>query len=536
MATIADMAIKLSANAQGLTAGLASATASLKKFASGAIATLDKGLVAATRDVFASVGKAVTDGLGAIPILGGPLAFVAGTLTGIVDTGFGLLDFLRKSWGQMKELGKQASNLGISVSDLSGLMYAAGNSGDVLLSSLFKMNVNLGKARMGSKEASIAFARLGLDVKDLAALNTAERFNAVADAISKIKDPSIQAASAFAVFGKGVGPLLFLLKQGAAGIEEFKKQAAQRGLLFSDDDIKAAREGAKALDQLDRTFAGLKNAFAVAVGPIAAEFLKFINEAASKVGGFPELFKSWAAVAAEALAFITDGFADLIESADGLIKTVTDLGGKLAEVSAIAGTTFAALTLPFRSGRGGALAGGLGLEETGGMAKSAADKVRELGERLREVGAKLKTPPGPPAPMKGGALDDFAALYDRAAKVWDEIRSPQEKFEKAMENLNELVESGIISWDDYSTAAANALGNMEKDLHLGDHKFASAALAGSKEAYSSIVAFRNDQNRQDAQQRIEGVLQQSKAIQEAQLKVARETVDALANISVVGDF
>jgi hypothetical protein len=530
------MAVQIDANVSKLTQGLSAAGAQLTKFAGSVSEALDKGLVQTARDTFAALSKTISDGLGAIPLLGAPLAFIGGVISGIVDSGFSLLAFLRKSWGQMKELGKQASSLGISVRDLSGLLFAAGNSGDALLASINKMNITFGKARMGSKEASAAFLRLGLSVQDLAALTTAERFSAVADAISKIKDPSLQAAAAFGVFGKGVGPILFLLKQGAAGIEQFKEQAAQRGFLFSDDDIKSAREGAKALDQLDRTLAGLKNAFAVAVGPIAAEFLKFINEAAGKVGGFPELFKSWAAVAAEALAFMTDGFADLIESADGLIKTVTDLGGKLAEVSAIAGTAFAAMTWPFRSGRGGAVAGGLGLEATGNAAQSAADKVRQLGERLREVGEKLKTPMGPPAPAKGGGLDDFTALYDRAAKVWEQIKTPQDKLQESMDNLNELVEAGIISWDDYGAAAAQALGHLEKDLHLGDSKFAGAALAGSKEAYSSMAAFRNDQNRQDPQQRIEGVLQQSKAIQEAQLRIARETADALANILVVGDF
>src|SRR5581483_2808791 len=117
MATIANMAVMLSANAQGLVSGLATAQKKLTNFAGFVGGALDKGPVHTTRDLFGSLTTTITDGLSAIPFLGAPLAFVAGTLGGIVDGGFGLVPFPRKPWAGLKEGGNQAKVLCISVSN-----------------------------------------------------------------------------------------------------------------------------------------------------------------------------------------------------------------------------------------------------------------------------------------------------------------------------------------------------------------------------------------------------------------------------------
>lgn len=529
MATIANMAVMLSANAQGLVSGLATAQKKLTNFAGFVGGALDKGLVQTTRELFGSLTKTITDGLSAIPFLGAPLAFVAGTLGGIVDGGFGLLTFLRKTWAGMKELGNQAKALGISVSDLSVLMFAAGSHGEEMNKALFRMTVTLGRARTGSKEAQAAFGRLGLDVEELASLPVAEQFYRTADAIASIRNPALQASAAFAVFGKGVGPILHLIKQGEEGLKKFKEQAQRRGFVFNEADVEAARQGAKALDELDKTFAGVKNAFAVAVTPIATVLVKSLNDLAKQVGGFPELFRSLADQAAQFLAQIADGVAAIILKIDELIDRVTKLFSFnpppwLSKVIVLGSAT---LTPIFTSPAVNPTPQALGATS----AQKAANFFGHLADQLRQLPTLFKNAQ---PPQGGEGLDDFVRLWDKAAKIWEDIQSPLDRFQNKLADLDELLQAGILSWEDYALATSKAFEELEKAQKLTSTTAPAAAVEGSREAYSAIVAFRQDRG-QDAQQRIESVLKESRAIQERQARAAEETAHVLQNLTVV-DF
>jgi hypothetical protein len=529
MATIANMAVQLSANATSLTTGLQTAQKKLTQFTGFAVGSLDKGLVATTKDLFANLTSTIAQGLGSIPILGAPLAFVAGAIGGVVATGFELLSFLRKTWGTMKDLGKQAAGLGISVRDLSGLLFAAGPAGEAMFNSLNRMNISLGKARMGSKEAQAAFGRLGLDWKDLAQIPVAERFYRTADAIASIKDPSLQAAAAFGIFGKGVGPILFLLKQGSEGLKKFKDIAAQRGFLFDESDVAAAKQGAKALDELDRTFMGVKNAFAVAFSPIAAQFLLWVNEAAGKVGGFPELFKAMAQNAALFLGEVADAFAALVLRMDGFIASIEDVIGTLRKglgyVQLFAMATLGPLT------RGGSKGPAEGFKETTTTAEKAAASLSKLGNMLRGAMEKFQIIKAPD--LNAGGLDEYVALWDKAGKVWEDIKSPLDKFTDKMNDLNDLLGAGILTWEDYGLASLKAVDELDKAQKMHAAGTPAALSQGSKEAYSAIAAFRSDRG-DDAGRRLENILTQSKAIQERQARAAEATAEALQEIMVMG--
>jgi hypothetical protein len=530
MSTIANLAVQISANTQALTLGLQTAGSKLMQFTSFASGILDKGLVQTAREMFASLTSTIAQGLGSIPVLGAPLAFVANVIGGLVDSGFGLLDFLRKTWAGMKEMGAQAKGLGINVAELSVLVFAAGAHGEEMVKSLQHMSRELGKAQMGSKEAQGSFYKLKLDWEELASLPVAEQFYRTADAIAQMKSPALQATAAFAIFGRGVAPILHLLKQGSEGLKKFKEQAERRGFVFSEADVEAARQGAKALDQLDKTFVGVKNAFAVAISPIAAVLLQSLNELAARVGGFPQLFKKLADDAAQYLAQFTAAVAEVVPKVEVALERVAKrLDGLLEKVEKFVTFTpplwLSVAGAPFQSAPATRPVP-VPVAPDASFGQKAAGWFTNLADRLsrstRDLFGNIKLP----RPDTEG-LDNYVQLWDKASKVWEGIKDPLDKFKTSMDDLDQLLDAQILTWEDYSLAAMKAFQEVAKTEGLGQYKPPAAALEGSKEAYHIIA---QDENR--GQQDVASILRQLKMIQERQAKAAEDTARALQNVMV----
>lgn len=138
------------------------------------------------------------------------------------------------------ELQDMADKLGVSASSLSTLKLAAAQSGtslDAVTGAIAKMSQNLGDAVGGSKQASEAFRKIGLDAKALAGLRPDEAFNKVSDAISKIENPYRRASAAQDIFGKGAREIQALLREGAAATRDAQAALEAHGAALSDLDI-----------------------------------------------------------------------------------------------------------------------------------------------------------------------------------------------------------------------------------------------------------------------------------------------------------
>jgi hypothetical protein len=144
-------------------------------------------------------------------------------------------------WGD--ELAKMSDRTGISVASLSELTHAALQSGasiEELENAVKLLQKNLWTAAAGGKAQAAAFARIGLSVADLVALDPERQFLAVADALAKIDDPARRAAAAQQILGRSGTRLLPLLKDGVAGIAALREEARQLGLTMSDADAQLA--------------------------------------------------------------------------------------------------------------------------------------------------------------------------------------------------------------------------------------------------------------------------------------------------------
>ena len=138
---------------------------------------------------------------------------------------------------------KMSARTGFSVETLSELGFAADLSGasmEVLENGIRKMQRTILDAATGMKSAQETLAILGLTIADLDKLSPEQQFKLIADRLARIEDPTIKAAAAMELFGRGGTQLLPMLAGGAAGIEQLQEQAHKLGLTISTEDAKAA--------------------------------------------------------------------------------------------------------------------------------------------------------------------------------------------------------------------------------------------------------------------------------------------------------
>lgn len=152
-------------------------------------------------------------------------------------------------------LAKMSKRTGISVESLSELKYAAdlsGTSAEALETSIRRMQRTIYDAQLGTKTAKDALAQLGLSLDTLKGLKPEEQFEAIADALSRVQDPTTRAAIAMVIFGRSGTALLPMLEQGKAGIKAMRQEAQKLGLTMSGEAAARAEILADSFDRLKK--------------------------------------------------------------------------------------------------------------------------------------------------------------------------------------------------------------------------------------------------------------------------------------------
>lgn len=125
-------------------------------------------------------------------------------------------------------------------------------------------------------------------------------------------------------------------------------------------------------------------------------------------------------------------------------------------------------------------------------------------------------------------MDD---LKSAAKRIFEETMTPEEKFERKMEELNELLEKRIIGQETFDRASAQAMEERDNAVGVGAssrHVGGTAALErGSREAFSSIFA--NMRAASDPQKQLVKLQERSNDLQE-------ETNDLLERMEDGLDF
>lgn len=294
--------VELGIDDSGFTKGLKAASGKLKAFGSG----------------LSSVGKKfLAIGAG----IGGPLLSAAKVFASVGS--------------EMQELSEKT---GVSVESLSGLKYAAEQSGvgiDSLAGGFRKMQKFMADAQNGSKENQEELAALGVSMADLKNLSPDQQFEKFADAISNIHDPAQKAAAAMQVFGKGGVDLLPLLEQGSAGIDGFVKHAKDLGLIISGEDAKSAKQFQQSLGDLWAVISQGVFVIGGALAPVLRGIVQSISKVIVSASAWLKEHKTLI-VGVLAAAAALAGFGAAVLSIGTLISTVGSVFATLGTIFSIA--------------------------------------------------------------------------------------------------------------------------------------------------------------------------------------------------------
>jgi hypothetical protein len=265
------------------------------------------------------------------------------------------------------EMAKAATRTGVSVEAISALAYAAKQSGtdlEGLENGLRKMSKVVVEAAKGSDAAVETLRLLGLTVKDLNHLSPDRQFKLFAEAISRVKDPTVRAALAMEVFGKSGTQLIPLMADGAKGIEELEQRARDLGLTWTTVDAKAAEEFGDRLDDLwqvlKRSAATIGSALVPALRAATVWVTDNVVKLKAWIDGHREVvalaIRVAGGVAAAGVGFLVLGRA--LSTIGSLVGGVSAALGVMASGVSLAGTVLSTVLF---SGLGLAIAGLAGL-------------------------------------------------------------------------------------------------------------------------------------------------------------------------------
>ena len=243
------------------------------------------------------------------------------------------------------EVAKMAKRTGMSVEALSELRFVASQTGTefgTLENAVRKMQRSIYDAGRGLSTQVDALADLGLEFKDLDGLSPEKQFKLMAEAISRIEDPTKKAAIAMSLFGRTGTNLLPMFALGAKGIEELQAEARRLGLTISGQDAKSAEDLTDAFDKLWKVLKMVVFQVGAALAPALTDLGEGLARSASSAiswigqnrGLIVSLAKLAAGVVAAGVAVIAVGKAvTLFSSLIGIAATV--LGALLSPIGMV---------------------------------------------------------------------------------------------------------------------------------------------------------------------------------------------------------
>ena len=198
----------------------------------------------------------------------------------------------------MDKLGKTASKLGIEVEFLQNMRFAAEQTGvkvEALDMGLQRFIRRAAEAASGTGEAKRAFQQLGIELKDSNGnLRDVESIlNDVADGIMNTSDSAEQVRLAFKFFDSEGVSLVNTLKNGSKGLQEFKTEAENLGLIISKESIAKAEMFADSLNILKKQFTAITANLTAAFIPIMQDASTALSEMMTELKGNDDDFEQF---------------------------------------------------------------------------------------------------------------------------------------------------------------------------------------------------------------------------------------------------
>lgn len=203
------------------------------------------------------------------------------------------------------ELGKLASQLGVTVEDLSTLVFAAEQSGaglDDLRLALRRLARGIDEGIKGAGTYGKQLKMLGIEVKDNEgkARGTMDVLRDMADLFATMPDGAEKTAIAYQVLGDNGQRLIPLLNEGAAGMSALQDQARDLGLEIDQNTAKRAAEFNDRLAEVKKSAVGAGQGILFDMLPSLGRISTAMSEAAREGGVLTAIWVGMGGAAKEA--------------------------------------------------------------------------------------------------------------------------------------------------------------------------------------------------------------------------------------------
>jgi phage-related minor tail protein len=358
----------------------------------------------------------------------------AGALGGIVALGV-------KAGQSADEINTLSKQTGLSTEEIQKFQYASERIDvplETLTGSMAKLTKNMGMAKGGTGAAADAFKQLGVNVKDDLTgelKNNQEVFDEVIQKLGEVANETERDSIAMEIFGRSAQDLNPLILGGADALKQLGDEAAEAGLILSQEALDSANEFNDSIDKLKATATG---SFAALGTEIANMLTPMIEDLAVVVEGALEWIRN-----------LDEGQIKMITTIIAVVATIGPLLVIIGKVITVVGTITSAL--PVLGAAFTALAGPIGI------AIAAVAAIIAIG----------------------------VALY----KNWDEIKAAAKQlWENIKQRFNEIKEAITKPINDAMDTIRNInLYDVGKNIISGLINGVKAMVGKVKDAIGSVV-------------------------------------------------
>lgn len=335
---MANLAVTLELDSQGYIRNIRAADNATQSFA--------KDATSATKDVDGGFNKlnATTD----------KLAVSFGKLKGII-IGAAFAALARGALGAADAIGDLSKATELSVGRIIELQQALQASGGESANAgkfITEFYKSINEAAQGSDKTQESLGKLGVSLKDLGTLSTADLLDKAVKGFENITDPAQRTALAIQLFGKSM--------QGVNPADLAAKMDELRGKF--EQQTNAVNQAAQLNDNYSEAVNNLRLAFLTITAPIV-EFINNISKSKTEMETMITLLKNLAIVIAAAFAFT--GFGLVVRAIGTIGRGIGGLVGLFSEVGLTITRVFGANSTAMKILRG---VGGLIAGIAGGLA------------------------------------------------------------------------------------------------------------------------------------------------------------------------
>jgi hypothetical protein len=429
---------------------------------------------------------------------------------GAAAAGYGIYTVLRSISTAMDEIdaaAKQGRAIGMTTQQILQLNHAAklaGVGATQLKTGLARMTVGVQDAARGTGEARLALEAMGVNVQQLAAQSPHEQFMTIADAISRIADPAQKADAAYKMFGRSGIDLINMLNGGSASLAAQAAEFDKLNGKISDVDASAIEAANDAITDMKTAFKAVWQQLAIALAPTLQAVAKLFQDVAEWVRSVAERAKSMGVRFSRIVPIVVKMIAIFVAMKIATIALVAAKAALLA-MSGPAGWAQLAVGVALAAGAYATIKNELGgaVKETKNLTGATQQQV-EATEQQTKAADDLKK-------KQGELARQQQALIAAGKQVTDQFKVPQENLSERLAHLHKLVQAGAISWQTYGRAVKGAITDFKSASKAQQQQAAkpiAAVTMGSSAGFSALQKANREQQRQTRLHEQEVELQQ----------------------------